>query len=335
MIEPLRAIIPSFAQVSLAFPAHKDFFLIGCSATNFGGKLVSSAWASDHIYNPGAGRYEHWIAPPGTPFRPGATLSDRPPYLVQLREDLSVERVDDIVIAQSGNPEMESVRRSRGGFDGLKPFEWRGQLWCDFYTGGYGEVKFWIGRLDSAMLVDCRRLQIPGPRRDEKNWMPEIKGDDLRFHYKVGMVTDVNGKLTDMGRPDLHNLHGGTQVVHGLAIVHDFRYEGAGRVYRHYFVRFDQDGKPYALSRPFVLADVERVEVVCGLAKHPDGKRLVISHGPCLATVDLAEVWHMPWDGVPQPVPPHRPPPRTPPRIRNPQRTIGVRLRGPHTGLHA
>jgi hypothetical protein len=335
MIEPLRAILPSFTQVILDFPAHQGFFLIGCSAANFGGKLVASAWASDHVYNTAKGRYENWQPPAGTPFRVGRVLSDRPPYLVQLRDDLSVERVDDILIAPSANQEMESIRLSRGGFDGLKPFEWRGQLWCDFYTGGYGNVKFWMGRLDGATLVDCRRLQSPGPRRDEKNWMPEIDGnDELRYHYKVGVLTDVNGKLTDAGRPDLNNLHGGTQVVHGLAIVHDFRYEDAGRVYRHYFVRFDQDGKPYALSRPFVLADVERVEVVCGLAKHPDGKRLVISHGPCLATVDLDEVLHMPWDGVPQPAPPRRPPPRTPLRVRAPT-LIGVRRRGAGTGVHA
>jgi hypothetical protein len=248
---------------------------------------------------------------------------------------LSVERVDDIVIAQSDNREMEAIRLSRGGFDGLKPFEWRGQLWCDFYAGGYGGVQFWAGRLDGATLTDCHRLRIPGPRQDEKNWMPEVMGDNLRFHYKVGVLTDVNGNLTDMGRPDLHNLHGGTQVVHGLAIVHDFHYDGAGRVYRHYFVRFDQSGKPVALSRPFVLADVERVEVVCGLAKHPDGKRMVISHGPCLVTVDLAEVWHMPWDGVPQPVAPYRPPPRTPLRIRDLKTVVLARHRGPGTGLHA
>ena len=317
--------LPSFAQVILDFPAHKDFFLIGCSATNFDGRLVASAWASDHVYNPAKGRYENYVAPPGTPFRASPTpLSDRPPYLVHLNDDLTIERVDDIVIAPSSNKEMESIRLSPGGFDGLKPFEWRGQLWCDFYAGGYGGVKFYLGRLAGATLVDCRRLQIPGVIRDEKNWMPEVKGDELRYHYHVGMLTTPDGVCSDLGRPDLKNLHGGTQVVDGIAIVHDFRYEDTGRVYRHYFIRYAQDGTPIALSRPFVLTDVERVEVVCGLARHPDGRRLVISHGPCLATVDIEEVMDMPWDGKPQPEPAKRRPPPSPARIRTHPQVRGV-----------
>jgi len=334
MIEPLRAMLPSFTQSILDFPAHSNFFLIGCSATNFGGKLVTSAWASDHVYNPTKGRYENYVAPPGTPLRSGSVLSDRPPYLVRLRDDMTVESVDDIVIAPSSNKEMESIRLSHGGFDGLKPFEWRGELWCDFYAGGLGSVRFYMARLDGAVLRDGRRLMIPGPARDEKNWMPEVIGDELRYHHHVGMLTTIDGVCSDLGRPDLKGLHGGTQVVDGLAIVHDFRYEGTGRVYRHYFIKFAHDGKPIALSRPFVLYDVEKVEVVCGLAKHPDGKRLVISHGPCLATVDKAEVLDMPWDGVPQPIPATRRPPPSPPRIRTHPQVRGL-IPARHGGMKA
>lgn len=306
MIETITQLCPSFTQRQIEFTAHTGYFLIGCSATNFRGKLVATTWASDHIYNQALGRYEQYTGNPNG--RPGNPRSHRPPYLVSLSDNLDVTSVVDIHAPQF----------SPGGVDGLKPFEWGGQLWCDFYTGGYGSVRFFMARIEDGNLVAMRRLALPGPHRDEKNWMPEVH-DGLRYHYDVSTLAHIGDntvKLEDMGRPDFKNLHGGTQVVHGLGIVHDYRYEGPSRVYRHYFVRFGETGKPLALSRPFVLSDVERVEVVTGLAKHPDGKSLVISHGPFVATVALEEVWHMPWDGVPQPVPAHRPPPPTPSRSR-------------------
>jgi len=316
MIAPLAEILSSHKRHVLNFPVHTGHFLIGCSCTTFRGRLVASAWANDHIYVPTKARYENYVAPPGTPVRPGYVNSDRPPYLVQLHDDMSIESVEDIVIAPSLNGDMEGIRTNRGGFDGLKPFEWRGQLWCDFYAGGYGSVTFFLARLDGATLRDGRRLTVAGPRRDEKNWMPEVIGDELRYHYKVGILANL---LQDMGTPQFHNLHGGTQVVPfdggGLAVVHDFHYEGAGRVYRHYFVKFDADGKPVALSRAFCLTDVERVEVVTGLARH--NGNLIVSNGPVLDVVSEDEFRaHMPWDGVPQPAVPPRKPPYTPPRIR-------------------
>lgn len=316
MIETFFQLCPSAQESRIDFPVHTGFFLIGCSFTNFGGKLVGSAWASDHIYNPELARYEQYKGNPNG--RPGNPRSHRPPYLVHLNGDLTVASVCDI----------HAPMFAPGGFDGLKPFEWGGELWGDLYTGGQGSVRFFLARLEplegNTRITDLRQLFTSGPRRDEKNWMPDVQGNgELLFHYDVTRTAHIRQPrqpvelITRSDRMDLRTLHGGTQVVFGLGVVHDFRYdESGGRVYRHYFVRFNAWGEPIKLSRPFVLHDVERVEVVTGLANHPDGQSLVLSHGPNVVKVDIADVLQMPWDGVPQPAPPHRPPPPAPSRSR-------------------
>jgi len=334
---PLAALCPSFKQRMIDFPAHQDFFLIGSSVTTFKGKLVGAFWASNMVYDPRTAKYVRYVAPPGSRSRPGIPTSHRPPYLVTLSDCFAVEDVQDIIFAQTVDPLAEKFRHSRAGFDGPKPFEWRDQLWMDFYAGREGrDLNFFLSRLDGAAITEVHQLAPRGARRgDEKNWMPEVIDDALRYHYRLGMLIDLTGLEYVVGRQDWTSINGGTQVIPfnggGLAIVHDFHFgrDTPGRQYRHYFVKFDRSGAPIALSEPFCLYDVEKVEVVTGLALHPDNCRAVISHGPFVADVSLDDIRAMQWNGEPQgrTVQTRRPyMPRVQPTIRSPRNATRPRI---------
>lgn len=344
MIRPLAELCPSFKHHVLDFPVQTDFFLIGGSVTTFARRLVGAFWASNMYYEASIAKYLPHVAPPGTPFRPGRAASHRPPYLVTFDDNLLVQKVEDITFATSNDPRMEKFRTSPAGFDGPKPFEWRGELWMDFYAGREGrDLNFFLSRLDGAQIVEVRPLAPLGVRRgDEKNWMPETDGNmGLRYHYRLGKLIDIGGAENIVGRQDFSGVNGGTQVIPfeggGLAIVHDFHFgqRTPGRKYRHYFVKFDSRGAPLALSTPFVMVDVEKVEVVTGLALHPDRARVVIAHGPFLDVVSLDDIRALPWDGVPQAAAsPHRArSPRVRPIIQSPRARLANHII--HPGVKA
>lgn len=192
------------------------------------------------------------------------------------------------------------------GYEDIRLFSWRGALWFsttvrDKNAEGWCEVAY--GRIDDGHA----RIISPAVRQHEKNWMPWVINDDLKFVYSLGKLIDRKGIITDCGSTTpyaVEGLRGGSQVIaHNtgwIAVVHEARYKPDGqRYYSHRFVWMDIRGRLRKISRPFYLHD-KQIEFVAGLAQHPDG-RLIISYGvrDCeawLATVNPNEVewvlWH-------------------------------------------
>ena len=77
------------------------------------------------------------------------------------------------------------------GFEDMRPFLWRGELWCsacvrELTPEGWCEQV--LARIDTSVadsyrLTDWRVLRPEGPRVHEKNWMPQVVGHKLQFVY--------------------------------------------------------------------------------------------------------------------------------------------------------
>ena len=153
-----------------------------------------------------------------------------------------------------------------------------------------------------ARLVDWRVMRPEGEPAHEKNWMPWVSGNDLRFlaFCDPTQIRDGSGKLLAEQAPpaSLSHFRGGSQLVNfddgWLAIVHEVTVRNDARYYLHRFVRFDASGWVTGVSPRFYFHR-KGIEFVAGLAWHPDGEKLIVSFGvgdeaSWLATLPKAEV---------------------------------------------
>ena len=157
-------------------------------------------------------------------------------------------------------------------------------------------------RRSGCRLTDWRVLRPQGPRRHEKNWMPQVVGDRLQFIYVCDptRVVDEYARTLSEATPAIaaEQFRGGTQVIvfdgGWLALVHEVSERDKRRYYQHRFVWFDSAGRLRRVSRPFYFIK-KGVEFAAGLARAPDGKGLLISFGVAdgeawIATVEAGEV---------------------------------------------
>ena len=121
--------------------------------------------------------------------RPRARRSHTRNFLLRLNGDLC-----DPIVERNSAARGHAAARDGRSFRGsrmLRPFAWRGALWCvacvrDLSPEGWCEQV--LARIDDtapglARLADWRVLRPDGPRRHEKNWMPRVAGDVLQFIY--------------------------------------------------------------------------------------------------------------------------------------------------------
>jgi hypothetical protein len=118
-------------------------------------------------------------------------------FLLRLNADLRVGSAVEIL-----HPlDLPSPASDRAlGFADVRPFVWRGELWCcaslrELSPEGWCEQV--LARINcapsgTARLNDWCVLQPEGPRRHEMNWMPLISGDELRFIAGCDPVRVVN-----------------------------------------------------------------------------------------------------------------------------------------------
>jgi hypothetical protein len=137
---------------------------------------------------------------------------------------------------------------------------------------------------DSGDFTGCH---VQPSNRYEKNWMPLVTGDELRFVYAVEPVSTVlryddDKHLVVPGADKMPRvrgvLRGGSQLVpyeEGyLCVVHQVH---SGLKYAQRFVRFDRFVQVRAVSRPFFFHSFDEPECCLGLA-HWQG-RMVLSYG--------------------------------------------------------
>lgn len=190
------------------------------------------------------------------------------------------------------------------GFEDSRLFEWNGML-RTISTVRELNPEGWCEQV-MAPLVErgydvLWRQILPKERQHEKNWMPWVNGNDLRFVYRLGTLLDPYGEVIFKSDPgfDVSRISGGSQVVKidertWLAVVHEAGVipGRSNRFYQHRFVAFWANGQVDRVSPPFFFHD-RQIEFCAGLAVF--GKQLMVSYGvrDCeawTAMMDIEEV---------------------------------------------
>ncbi len=196
------------------------------------------------------------------------------------------------------------------GFEDPRPIIWRGDLWCISSVRQLnpdGRAEMVLARIADTpqgkkVLTDWRVLASGMPVQWEKNWMPQVIGDELRFIYSVGptRIISESGDVLVQETPSVavENFRGGSQAIPfddgWLMVIHEWEVVRSRRHYFHRFVWFDENNQLSRISRRFFFKRIAS-EFVAGLTWHLTGDRLVVSfgideHEPTLAVVDACDV---------------------------------------------
>jgi glycosyltransferase involved in cell wall biosynthesis/predicted GH43/DUF377 family glycosyl hydrolase len=289
-------IMPSFTACQVGFVPPDGYHLSNPSVTRRGNEIVLLQRVVNFALT-GEGAY---LTPNDAPVH---TRN----FLLQLDAELAVRSSTEILPpAGMPAPAFKEVQ----GFEDARLFTWRDELWCiacvrELTPEGWCDQV--LARIDDSSpgvcrLTDWRVLRPPGPRRHEKNWMPRIARDSLRFIYECDPTRLVNESALTLTTATsviaAEQFRGGTQAIAfdggWLALIHEVSEREKLRYYQHRFVWFDLASRLRRVSRPFFFKR-KGVEFAAGLVWHPDGKHLLISFGvgdgeAWIATVNASEV---------------------------------------------
>jgi glycosyltransferase involved in cell wall biosynthesis len=294
-LKPASAIMPSFTARPVGFTPPDGYHPSNPSVARLGDEILLLQRAVNFTLSE-SGEYR---TPNGAPCH---TRN----FLLRLDAELSTQSSSEI-LPPGDMP--EPAFREVQGFEDARLFAWRKKLWCiacvrELTPEGWCEQV--LARIDesspgSCRLTDWRVLRPQGPRRHEKNWMPQIAGDALQFLYlcdPTRVVDETARTVADTTAPiAAERFRGGTQAIAfdggWLALVHEVSERDKSRYYQHRFVWFDAQSQLQRVSRPFYFIK-NGVEFAAGLARHPDGKRLLVSFGigdneAWIATVQAGE----------------------------------------------
>jgi glycosyltransferase involved in cell wall biosynthesis len=290
-LKPLSDDVPSFKPQQIKFEAPAGYVACNPSVVNHAGELLTLVRTVNYTIN----------ADGGYDIRDGAgACSDRNPIHTRNFLVHPQSTVELLLPKNLPEPQYPLVR----GFEDSRLFVWNEMLrtvstvrelnpegWCEQVLAPMTEHGY-----DTLW-----RPILPKERRHEKNWMPWVVGDELRFVYRLGTLIDHNGGVVFESDPgfDVSRISGGSQVVQvdertWLAVVHEARTipDRPNRFYQHRFVAFRANGRVDRISAPFFFHD-RTIEFCAGLAVFD--KKLVVSYGvrDCeawTATMDAEEV---------------------------------------------
>ncbi|TWC05610.1 FkbM family methyltransferase [Bradyrhizobium macuxiense] len=297
--QPAHAVLPSFQSKRIDFSAPDGYVPLNPSVTRLGDQILVAQRAVNYVMTEDGLQYE--------------TSNEEPiktrNFLLHLDDDLSVRSSGEILApGDLPAPAFPAVQ----GFEDMRLFAWRGALWssaCIRELTPEGWCEQVLARLQEDesgryRLVEWRKIEADGPKRDEKNWMPQVAGDDLNFLYLCDptRLVDAEGKTLQEHDPPISaaRFRGGSQLVPfddgWLALIHEVQWRPAERrrFYFHRFVRFDRCNHMVAVSQPFYF-NRKGVEFAAGLAWHPDQRRLVVSFSVAdseawIATVEACDI---------------------------------------------
>jgi tetratricopeptide (TPR) repeat protein len=210
-------------------------------------------------------------------------------FLLDLDDDLKTTRAVEMVDATGEARTIYPVH----GFEDARLFAWRGAWWatataCDFTEEGDREIVL-LEIADDGSVVRAQPLRGPWSERAQKNWMPLVEGDVLRFLYATRPTTafeliygeDHSHKIMHAANASLEHgrLRGGSQGVRvdggWIFVVHDVAFPGSSRIYLHRFVRLDDQLRLVSMTEPFYFERLG-IEFCAGLAQV--GDKLVASY---------------------------------------------------------
>jgi hypothetical protein len=213
-------------------------------------------------------------------------------WIVTLDENLGVVSSGELL----PHPDMKpGTFYGSTGFEDLRLFTWRNDLWCSFSSWDFDETphcRMVKGRItdnpDGGFFLSEHQVMIPRdvpPHMYEKNWMPFVKDDRLRFVHSSDPVRVLDDQYRTIMQyePSIaaENFRGGSQMIQfdggWLAVVHETYRDGPG-LYVHRFVWFDSDLILRKCSQSFYFIE-PTVEFVAGIEYSLDRSSFIISFG--------------------------------------------------------
>jgi glycosyltransferase involved in cell wall biosynthesis len=298
-VKQASAIMPSFSTRPIGFVPPDGYRPLNPSVTRLGQQIVVAQRTVNYTISDDGMIYH--------------TPNDGPihsrNFLLRLTPELEVQSAAEM-LPPADLP--EPVYPEVIGFEDMRVFSLGGALWgsaCFRELTPEGWCQQVLMRIEELEATTCRftdmRVMHPeGQTAHQKNWMPQVSGDRLRFLYFCDptRVVDDQGRTVSEVTPAIAAPHfrGGSQLLGfdggWLALIHEVHWRTAERrrFYLHRFVWFDAANTVRRVSRPFFF-NAKGIEFSAGLAWHPDGKRLVIVYGVAdceswIATVDATEV---------------------------------------------
>jgi glycosyltransferase involved in cell wall biosynthesis len=286
-LRPARDLMPSFQTIRIPFSAPEGYRACNPSITRQGDRILI------------AQRSVNWLLENGQYRTLGNSPIQTRNFLLEISRDFAICQSREILEPHDLPLKFGSVL----GFEDLRIFVWNGQLWtiaCVRQLNREGWCEQVLARLEDAAdgtlrLTDWRQLCAAGPMRHEKNWIPAVDGEDLRFIYASDPTRVLDQDAGDVARSipavAAERFSGSSQAINfdggWLAVVHerDKSPQNGRRFYQHRFAWYSATFELQKVSRPFYFHK-KGIEFNAGLAWDPDGASLLLSYG-----VDDAESW--------------------------------------------
>lgn len=295
----LGTVLPSLASRPIGFTPPAGYRALNPSVARLGPEIVVAQRTVNYTMSEDGLQYQ-------TP--DDAPIHTRN-FLLRLGPELDIRSAGEI-LPPADLP--EPANRMVLGFEDLRLFARGDTLWgsaCIRELTPEAWCEQVVMRLEplaegGARMTDWRVMQPEGEKGHEKNWMPQVDGEHLRFVYLCDptRIVDEQGRTVSQASPAIfaRRFRGGSQLIAfdggWLALIHEVHWRPAEnrRFYMHRFVWFDAANALRRVSRPFHFHR-KGVEFAAGLAWHPDGRRLLISYSVSdseawIATAEAAEV---------------------------------------------
>ena len=275
-----EAVIPSTRISRIDFTPPDDYRALNPSVTTWRGQLHVLLRSVNYRIDE-AGRYK---------ILHDTAVNSRN-FLLRLDRDLQATQAAEVRLPIDLPSPRHTTHR---GFEDGRLFVWGDALCCSHTvrelspTGMCEIVRARIDKpfADDCALADWKVLRPFGDQRHEKNWMPLVEQDTLRFIYSVDptRIVDEDARTLAKSGPDLSadHLRGGSQAIAfdggWLALVHEAREVASGRNYLHRFIWLDDAFALRRVSEPFCFKKTG-IEFACGLTWHADAQHLIASFG--------------------------------------------------------
>lgn len=185
-------------------------------------------------------------------------------------------------------------------YEDLRLFECRDKLMAIGYRSDFWRDEPAMVVLDLDGAGDAQAVHVQSGTRHEKNWLPIVRGDELRFVYSVDPLVTIQydpatGGCGAFSRSEGH-ARGSSQLLPFddgfIAVVHEVTHAQNRRWYSHRFARFNADLSSVSMG-PHWCFEHSGIEFCAGMAER--NGRHVLSYGcrdneACLAIVEPATV---------------------------------------------
>lgn len=165
-----------------------------------------------------------------------------------------------------------------------------------------GVCEQWLSVID-RITGNSTAMKMLTPERYglqyEKNWMPLVDCNKIKFMYRPGVVSSTEGVILHDHEPDIawDSLSGGSNLIFWeggwVGIVHEARMDPdfgySKRYYQHRVVWYDANFVLRKVSLPFFF-ERRQIEYCAGLARHPGANEFLLTYSTNDATAKIGRI---------------------------------------------